>query len=94
MSAAVTRMPGSGRNRTAACPKTPVGRASGIRAGPTGRPPSSGDSRAASRRQDRHAGYPLRQHQLDFCAIVGCLVGDRDRLYDPGLIDARWLNYR
>ena len=26
---------------------------------------------------------------LDFCAIVGCLVGDRDRLYDPALIDDR-----
>ena len=26
---------------------------------------------------------------LDFCAIVGCLVGDRDRLYDPSLIDDR-----
>ena len=26
---------------------------------------------------------------LDFCAIVGCLVGDRDRLYDPALIDGR-----
>ena len=25
----------------------------------------------------------------DFCAIVGCLVGDRDRLYDPALIDDR-----
>ena len=46
MSAAVTRMPGSGRNRTAACLKTPAGRSSGIRPGPTGRPPSSGDSRA------------------------------------------------
>ena len=29
---------------------------------------------------------------LDFCAIVGCLVGDRQRLYDPGLADDRlWL---
>ena len=26
---------------------------------------------------------------LDFCAIVGCMVGDRDRLYDPALIDDR-----
>ena len=26
---------------------------------------------------------------LDFCAIVGCLVGDRDRIYDPALIDDR-----
>ncbi len=26
---------------------------------------------------------------LDFCAIVGCLVGDRERLYDPALIDDR-----
>ena len=26
---------------------------------------------------------------LDCCAIVGCLVGDRDRLYDPALIDDR-----
>ena len=26
---------------------------------------------------------------LDFCAIVGCLVGDRDRPYDPALIDDR-----
>ena len=26
---------------------------------------------------------------LDFCAIVGCLVGDRDRLYDPAIIDDR-----
>ena len=26
---------------------------------------------------------------LDFCAIVGCLVGDRHRLYDPALIDDR-----
>ena len=26
---------------------------------------------------------------LDFCAIVGCLVGDRDRLYDPALLDDR-----
>ncbi len=26
---------------------------------------------------------------LDFCAIVGCLVGDRNRLYDPALIDDR-----
>ena len=26
---------------------------------------------------------------LDFCAIVGCLVGDRDRLYNPALLDDR-----
>ena len=26
---------------------------------------------------------------FDFCAIVGCLVGDRDRLRDPALIDDR-----
>ena len=26
---------------------------------------------------------------LDFCAIVRCLVGDGDRLYDPTLIDDR-----
>ena len=26
---------------------------------------------------------------LDFCAIGGCLVGDRDRLYDPALTDDR-----
>ena len=26
---------------------------------------------------------------LDFCAIVGCLIGDGDRLYDPTLIDDR-----
>ena len=26
---------------------------------------------------------------LDFCAIVGCLVGDRQRLYDPGAADDR-----
>ena len=26
---------------------------------------------------------------LDFCAVVGCLVGDRQRLYDPGLADDR-----
>ena len=26
---------------------------------------------------------------LDFCAIVGCLVGDRQRLYDPGAVDDR-----
>ena len=26
---------------------------------------------------------------LDFCAVMGCLVGDRQRLYDPGLADDR-----
>ena len=26
---------------------------------------------------------------LDFCAIMSCLVGDRDRLYDPGRADDR-----
>ena len=26
---------------------------------------------------------------LDFCAVVGCLVGDRDRLYDPGSMEDR-----
>ena len=26
---------------------------------------------------------------LDFCGIVGCLVGDRQRLYDPGTADDR-----
>lgn len=26
---------------------------------------------------------------LDFCAVVGCLVGDRDRLYDPGAMEDR-----
>ena len=26
---------------------------------------------------------------LDFCAIIGCLVGDRDRLYNPALLDDR-----
>ena len=32
---------------------------------------------------------------LDFCAIVGCLVGDRQRLYDPGLADDRlWLGMK
>ncbi len=26
---------------------------------------------------------------LDFCGVVGCLVGDRDRLYDPGSMEDR-----
>ena len=26
---------------------------------------------------------------LEFCAIVGCLVGDRERLYDPAVADDR-----
>ena len=26
---------------------------------------------------------------LDFCAVVGCLAGDRDRLYDPGSMEDR-----
>ena len=28
---------------------------------------------------------------LEICAIVGCLVGDRDRIYDPAIIDDRAL---
>ncbi len=39
-------------------------------------------SRLARNGRDRHA-------LLEICAVVGCLVGDRDRIHDPATVDDR-----